>query len=123
MLQSPGLAGHAANPASDHRCAQHAATSLDHEDLGSVAPDDEDTATAIESLARVCSKDGDYAITLQQPSRLLEAQEDGDRASNLIFENSNQTSLNLLEILLPCQAQIRQLVNHHGTYLLWYHGS
>ena len=121
--QSPVFAEQADSPAHDHMSTQEATITPGHEDLGTVAPDDEDAATVLEFLAWGRSKDVEYGTTSQQQSRLLDTQEDDRDTPNIIFDCTSQASLDLLETLLPLKAKIRQLVDYHNTYLLWYHGS
>lgn len=93
------------------------------DNLGSVVPDDEDAATVLEYLAWGRNKDAEYGTTSPLASRLLLPRETECGTSAAIFEGSKNATLDLLQTLLPSHEQIRQLVDYHNVFLLWYHGS
>ncbi|KAF1925359.1 uncharacterized protein M421DRAFT_259978 [Didymella exigua CBS 183.55] len=94
-----------------------------HEHPASAVLEDDDAATVLEFLAWGRNKDAEYGSTANQVSRKILIQGDVSLPSNALLDGSKQATFDLLEILLPDQTQIRQLVEYHSTHLLWYHGS
>lgn len=112
-----------ATPAAAHSSPLDLLPSPIREEPGSVVPEDDDAVTVLEFLAWGRNKDAEYGSAKSQASRIILVHEDSSSKSSALFDGSKQAAFDLLETLLPDHTQIRQLVEYHNKYLLWYHGS
>jgi hypothetical protein len=88
--------------------------------------DTDDAATVLEFLAWGRKKDIEYGTSPEQnsgPRRLSARDEDEVITSNILYEASRDTRLDVLEALLPKKTHIARLVEYHSSTILWYHGS
>ena len=93
------------------------------------APDPEleiaDAAVVLEFLAWGRRKDNNFHDSPENesgPRRPHQTQDEGSGPAILV-KSALTAQLDVLEILLPSEKHVRQLVDYHAHCLLWYHGS